>query len=704
MKWVRIALSNVEIIPLEWNVEMCPLMATSLAQGSCSHPPPASSVPQIADNLRMQVTAGFVVIVLCYYVAGFSLPQGDPRPSNDNETDPPKNRTDRLANQFDQTIIVTTRSLIRRGLAGMARVAPSLVNLWLKVLFADSRLYQALSKSILAMCDIQIATGLGILISGYLSLCPQGGTQGALSAYHWHTIVSLAWFSSLTHQGGLIFLRLYFRKHRWQRNCRLVLMATLVILLLVSMTPIAYFNWYHKRFVASFRDPDGELIVQITVLGQSAAQPSMPAVCFFNLSRATSLFKEANPCPFSDIVIRDTSLNVRDNVYIPDGIPDEVYKEKMRELLCNHNPTLLGTAALQSTIVGAVATGTNFLARVASLMDGPSDLFKCYIRQPLCRKCRYMINRISAAENCLPGRVLGKESWGLVVVKPLVALYLYGQLTLDFVTSEACSICLLLFYATLGTIRVFATYTPQCQNIHDDGWTFGQILAVILLLSPLMFVVLELFHGGSETWAQVHDRSEPSTQELLNAGQTEIELGPVSTTSAQPQQADTLETVASGQPTLRASSGRQETNLFDDESYTRPENWRGPAAWTFLSLVILFMSEASQYMLISFNTPRTLSQFFALTALTFPVHCYLIILLGLSTAKKLYARPLTKLCAAVFAASSVVPSLALKSYVTGINQQYRFPKWATLFLSMTYGLFIPYLLFLFGVHLWNWRR
>ncbi|TRX90600.1 hypothetical protein FHL15_008573 [Xylaria flabelliformis] len=632
-------------VPLERHVEMCLLMATSLARESVSHPPLAFTVPRIANNRRMQVTAGFVVtgwltvvIVLCYYVAGFSLPQGDPRPSGDSETDPPENRTDRLANRFDQTIVVTTRSLVHRGLAGLAR-------------------------SILAMCDIQIATGLGILISGYLSLCPQEGTQGALSSYHWHTIVSLAWLSSLTHQGGLIFLRFYFRKHRWQRNCRLILMATLLILLLVSMTPIAYFNWYHKRFVVAMRDLDGELLVQITVLGKSAAQPSMPAVCFFNLSRATSLFKEADPCPFSDIVIGDIGVHVRDNVYIPNGTPEEVYKQKMRELLCNHNATLLGTAALQSTIVGAVATGTNFLARVASLMDGPSDLFKCYIRQPLGRKCRCMINQISAAENCLLGRVLGKESWGLVVVNPLVALYLYGQLTLDFVTSEACSICLLLFYATLGTIRVFATYTPQCQHIHDDGWTFGQILAVILLLSPLMFVVLELFHGGSETWAQVHDRSEPLTQELLNAGQTGIELGSISTNSTQPQQADTRETLASGQPTRRPSSGRQETNLFD-ESHTRPENWREPAAWAFLSLVILFMSEASQYMLVSFNTPGTLSQFFALTALTFPVHCYLIILLGLSTAKKLYARPLMRLCAAVFAASSVVPSLALKSYVT----------------------------------------
>lgn len=53
------------------------------------------------------------------------------------------------------------------------------------------------------MSDLQILTGISILISGYAQL------ECGLSCYHWQVLVYLAWFSSLTHLSCLTLLRNY---------------------------------------------------------------------------------------------------------------------------------------------------------------------------------------------------------------------------------------------------------------------------------------------------------------------------------------------------------------------------------------------------------------------------------------------------------------------------------------------------------------
>ena len=88
------------------------------------------------------------------------------------------------------------------------------------------------------MCDVQIVTGLGIMTAGYIELA-----HGNLAAYHWRLIIYLAWFSNLTHQAALIFLRGYLRDHPRERLWRFCLMTLLVVMLLVALLPTAFFNW-----------------------------------------------------------------------------------------------------------------------------------------------------------------------------------------------------------------------------------------------------------------------------------------------------------------------------------------------------------------------------------------------------------------------------------------------------------------------------
>jgi hypothetical protein len=91
------------------------------------------------------------------------------------------------------------------------------------------------------MCDIQIVTGLGILVSGFTNL------RCGISAYHFQIIVHLAWFSSLTHLCALTALRRHFHRHQVEKSVRLLLMIVLAIMLIAALAPTAFFNWTHTE-------------------------------------------------------------------------------------------------------------------------------------------------------------------------------------------------------------------------------------------------------------------------------------------------------------------------------------------------------------------------------------------------------------------------------------------------------------------------
>lgn len=88
------------------------------------------------------------------------------------------------------------------------------------------------------MCDIQLLTGFGILLSGYVNLFID-----TISAYHWYIIVYLVWFSNLTHVACMTVLRGHLHRHPTQRRWRLSLMFVLWVGLLVAIGPTFWFDW-----------------------------------------------------------------------------------------------------------------------------------------------------------------------------------------------------------------------------------------------------------------------------------------------------------------------------------------------------------------------------------------------------------------------------------------------------------------------------
>lgn len=113
------------------------------------------------------------------------------------------------------------------------------------------------------MSDLQLATGIGILISGYAQL------RCGLSCYHWLVIGRLAWFSSLTHLSCLTLLRNYLHNRKSERQWRLALMLVLIIMLITAIVPTGRYDW----------TLDFELDIHSS---DDSPRPSEYAICWFS--------------------------------------------------------------------------------------------------------------------------------------------------------------------------------------------------------------------------------------------------------------------------------------------------------------------------------------------------------------------------------------------------------------------------------------
>ncbi|KAJ5952101.1 uncharacterized protein N7479_010514 [Penicillium vulpinum] len=198
-------------------------------------------------------TAGIaVLLIIIYFFVGYE-PALDPFRKTDQDT---LNQSFR-PNPIDEIILRTVRYIPKR-LMGARKV------------HINARVEKAFIKCILEMSDIQIITGLSILISGYVQL-----HQG-ISSFHWIVIVDLAWFSSLTHLACLTLLRNYLYNHSLQRTWRLVSMAVLVIFLTIALSFTGDYYWTSFKIL-----PDTTYFVRNDMID--------PAMCHLSFSPSSMM-------------------------------------------------------------------------------------------------------------------------------------------------------------------------------------------------------------------------------------------------------------------------------------------------------------------------------------------------------------------------------------------------------------------------------
>jgi len=242
------------------------------------------------------------------------------------------------------------------------------------------------------MCDIQLLTGFGILLSGVISL------QTYISAYHWEVIVHLAWFSNLTHAACLTALRRYLYENQAQRNWRLVLMALLFAALVVSILPTAYFNW-------SYESDEG-----------SAAVASSNARCFFDRTTIPKLW-----CPPLYCFL--------------DPAPGGNRWERCKRLY--NSDFAEATTAYESHIFSILMLAVTFTTRAVKTTKTLSAASRSYLRESVSRSYLSLLTKVSKQHQRLPNASITRKLWS--IFRPLdllIGIYLTGKLYADLLSSE----------------------------------------------------------------------------------------------------------------------------------------------------------------------------------------------------------------------------------------------------------------------------
>lgn len=122
------------------------------------------------------------------------------------------------------------------------------------------------------MRDAQIVTGLAILIGAYSEV------NCGLSIFHWHMVVRLAWFASVTHLTTLTFLRRYIHDNRGIRIFRLFFMLALMLMLAVALIPTGG-ECGLENYTPYFPSLDNYYVEQYNKL--PPVYPGSPAKCCF---------------------------------------------------------------------------------------------------------------------------------------------------------------------------------------------------------------------------------------------------------------------------------------------------------------------------------------------------------------------------------------------------------------------------------------
>jgi hypothetical protein len=104
----------------------------------------------------------------------------------------------------------------------------------------------AIEGAILIFSDQQVVTGISILISGFSQL------HTGLSAYHWQSVVNLAWLSSVTHLITLTSLRRQARENIPFRWWRIIAMRIMAAMLIGALVPVGYLTVVGSHIPYSF--------------------------------------------------------------------------------------------------------------------------------------------------------------------------------------------------------------------------------------------------------------------------------------------------------------------------------------------------------------------------------------------------------------------------------------------------------------------
>ncbi|KAF4806851.1 hypothetical protein CGCSCA5_v013971 [Colletotrichum siamense] len=315
-----------------------------------------------------------VLLVILHYLLVFD-PSENPFPDSEDPTSPTHygNKWKWRPNSFDEAT-VDLFSRLRQRLPG-----------------GRQRWKDDLTQAILVLCDVQLLTGLGILVSGYINLF-----RNAISAYHWRILVYLVWFSNLTHTSSLTLLRGYLNHHRLERICRFGLMFILWGGLLAAFIPTWWFGWFSG-------DPTG--------IGASNAR------CFYSpdLAKKVTIWRV---CQFESINATDPNL-MADDCMKHASYNDVWYRYS-------------NGRAEMSALTSMILIFFSFFMRVVKMTNKFSGAMKTTFRT---KPSNWLVRRMARrTNNATKGRFQRWMSHKILVIE--ITIYLVAKSYVDLISSD----------------------------------------------------------------------------------------------------------------------------------------------------------------------------------------------------------------------------------------------------------------------------
>lgn len=289
-------------------------------------------------------------------------------------------------------------------------------------------------ETILAICDQQLITGLGVLTAGYVQVFYYD-----LSAYYWNSVVYLAWISSTTHLVTISMIRDKLNASKVLRNIRLCVMLCILAMLVAALVPTMNDLWYMSFY---FVEP-----IESDYLPNWNSVIATPAKCFWK---------------------RGVFLRYFERIYSTSNL---------------YHPPLVTSIFLVST----------YALKVSHMFDRSRNWTNLRGRARIETALEVVARRNlqhSAARNrisYIKSRILHK-----VVIRTYV-LYVLAAELLDSVMATILGLVTILAWGTMNLIIPSTKVDPNMQRWERE-MGFGQILPLLLLLQPI-FVVIQLFFG-----------------------------------------------------------------------------------------------------------------------------------------------------------------------------------------------------------------
>ncbi|RSL69702.1 hypothetical protein CEP54_002165 [Fusarium duplospermum] len=406
-------------------------------RGNASYPEPYEDIEGLGVLVGFLGTAWLMIAIILVYYLVFFDPELDPFASTSRQAHMEEVKTLYKPNPIDKMLLSFIRRcsrkiIIRFGCFGSGSRPSSL-----------PRLRRSMIRCILNFVDLQLIAGLGILVSGFLSL------NEGLSTYHWSMIVYLSWLSNVTHLSGLTALRGYFHTRQWERGWRLTLMFIFIVILLVALGPTAFFDW---------TDGPGWNLV---------AEPASSVWCYFFPGQTLKAFREQE----------------------------------------YGGPSFSETKGFQSMVVSMVLLVFNFFSRTLRLFSSVSGAIDRRVRKRMSQLAKWGLCKLSQSRGPFSWALNQRQWDLMVVkpcLATFLVLRLYVDIFVS-TPSEVYWLIISSFWATFHLHGLRSSALIYRKRYSDDvsfdepsiKWTFGQTLPVLMLLGPAITAV-GAFFGGSE--------------------------------------------------------------------------------------------------------------------------------------------------------------------------------------------------------------